>query len=256
MSACIQWSFAGAAICYTAAFALLWSPFQRLAGAVFLGGILANGVSVVFRYSSAWPMMPLFQAPAFLSLAIGVLCLNPMLRRKPGNALRLSPMLLTAYLALLFPKDYYLPFIHSATFFAHLFFLFGIVGKACLFLASVEALQLLWLDSRPAASATDDPGGARGVVHWIAWGFGFLSLSMFSGEMWSYLGWGSPIVWDDPTVMSTMSVWCLYACFLHLHLSRSWDLPRRLTAAVAGAVVLFVFTAAAEMGVFQWPNWH
>lgn len=256
MSSCIQWSFTGAVICYTAAFVLSWSPFQRAACAIFLGGILANGVSVVFRYSSAWPMMPLFQAPAFLPLTIGVLCLHPMLRRKPGNALRLSPILLLAFLALFFPKDYYLPFIHSATPFAHLYLLFGVLGKACLFRASTEAVQLLWLHFRPAAIAPEDPGGAGSVVHWSAWGFGLSSLSVFSGEIWSYLGWGSPIVWDDPTVMSTMSVWCLYACFLHLHLSRSWDLPKRLTVAVAGAVVLFVFTAAAEMGVFQWPNWH
>jgi len=246
----------GAAVCYTVAFALLWGPFKRPACVSFLVGLAANGVSAVCRYANAWPMLPLYQTPFFLPLLLGVLCVRPMLRQSPGNGLRLFPILYMTFLALFFPKDYYLPFVHSSTLFAHLFLFFGALGKACLFMAAAEAALLLLPLLRSAAISQAGQSLTNGVMRWIAWGFGSLTFSMFAGEIWSYLGWGSPIVWDDPAVLSSLSIWCMVACLLHVHLARSWGLPKRLGLAVAGAVLIFFFTTVAEIGVFQWPKWN
>jgi hypothetical protein len=251
MTALCREFFQVAAIFYVLSLVALGGRFHGVGSVLFVAGLAANLFSAVFRIMEVWPMLPLYQSPFFLALAIGILSTPAVLRERRWITLRLLPVLLTALLALFFPKDYYLPFAQSATIHAHLFFLFGVLGRACFFVASTEALLLFTERSRGAEVPI---GGYGAAMRWIPWGFAFLTVSLFSGEAWSYLGWGSPIVWDDPSVAATMAIWCYYACILHMHLSRNWSSRGRLAATAAGALLVFLFTAVAEMGVFQWPR--
>lgn len=253
MTALCREFFQVAAILYVLSLTTLGGRFHGAASVLFLFGLGANLVSLVFRTMEVWPMFPLYQAPFFLPFAIGALSAPAVLRKWRWSSVRLLPVLFTALLALFFPKDYYLPFAQSATIFAHLFFLFGVLGRACFFVASTEAMILFIERARDSEAPI---GGHATAMRWLPWGFAFLTISLFSGEAWSYLGWGSPVVWDDPSVAATMAIWCYYGCVLHLHLSRNWSSRGRLTATAAGALLVFLFTAVADTGVFQWPLWR
>ncbi|RLA97477.1 MAG: hypothetical protein DRG83_15805 [Deltaproteobacteria bacterium] len=77
---------------------------------------------------------------------------------------------------------------------------------------------------------------------------------MFSGELWSYLGWGNPVVWDDATIVMSMATWFYYVALLHLYLLKPWDARKRAYAAVAGLLLVFVFNVLPNLGSFRIPN--
>jgi hypothetical protein len=196
-------------------------------------------------------MLPLYQGPFFLSFAVGVGSLRHIFIEGSEGLPHIALIAAIAVLALFFPKDYYLPFFQSNTVFSHLFFLFGVTAKACLLIASVEA-GMLFRRRRHGKDLNSHRYGS--VSGWITWGFAFLTLSMFAGEMWAYLGWGCPIVWEDSSIAVAMATWCYYACFLHLHLSRRWTSSGRLGFAAAGGLLVLFFTFYTELGPFQWPH--
>ena len=88
----------------------------------------------------------------------------------------------------------------------------------------------------------------------IIWGYAFWTLSLFSGEIWSYLGWGTPVVWDDASFTTVMAIWFYYACFLHLHLLKSWDRKKIALFAFAGLPVIIFINFYTEMGRFCFPE--
>jgi ABC-type transport system involved in cytochrome c biogenesis permease subunit len=90
-------------------------------------------------------------------------------------------------------------------------------------------------------------------MQWTVWGFAFWTLSMFTGELWSYLGWGTPVVWDDPAITTTMATWFFYICLLHLHLTGSWTARSRGVYTAAGALVVLVLNCVPELGPFRFP---
>ena len=205
------------------------------------------------RYADSWPLLPLYQGPFFLPLCIGSLSFKILLREKATYTLAVTLICLLALIAVFFPKDFYLPFIQSKTIFSHLFFLFGVMARACFFVASIQAFFYL-LQNYPSKKKGPYIDGSS-ITRWIIWGFAFLTLSMFCGELWSYLGWGSPVVWEDATIITTMATWFYYGCFLHLHLLKTWNLERRSLFAAFGAPLVFILNCYPEMGKFQVPNW-
>jgi ABC-type transport system involved in cytochrome c biogenesis permease subunit len=87
------------------------------------------------------------------------------------------------------------------------------------------------------------------------WGFVLYTLSLFTAEAWSYLGWSSPVIWEEPTMTSTMATWFYYGCFLHLYLLRGWSPRRRAWFALAGLPLLFYFNYLPETGQLRLPEW-
>ncbi len=67
---------------------------------------------------------------------------------------------------------------------------FGVLGKACLLICGAWAWTILRHD--------ETPGPRRKFSFYLVLGFAFWTLSLFSGEIWSYLGWGIPMVREDP----------------------------------------------------------
>lgn len=217
----------------------------------FIPALLANGLVAAWRYHQAWPMLPMYLGPVALPFCIGVLILFTG-RRDPENLFfrrTVSALILMiAAAAVLFPKDYYLPFIKSKTISAHLFFFFGILGRGCFMVAAAWAVA--GLSRHPEKQPLHT--GSR-TTPWIVWGFSFFTLSMFAGELWSYLGWGTPVIWDDPAITTTMATWFFYICWLHLHLTGSWSRPSRAVYAAVGALVVFALNCIPELGPFRWP---
>ena len=215
--------------------------------------VACNLLAVGLRCHQAWPMLPMHLGPVALPLCLGLLypftagdC-EPALRR-PAQRILLAVIVLLTALALCFPKDFYLPFLKSKTLLAHGFLWFGVVGKACFVFCAVWALTALLPSRHPHAIS------AMGRSHrWAALGFSLWTASMFSGELWSYLGWGTPVVWEDPALTLTMAAWFFYGCLLHLHLTKSWNQTHRALYASLGGLVMLALTCLPDLGPFRSP---
>ncbi len=252
MTPYIAYLFQVGALLYILA-ALLVAFRGRLAVSVALGlALAANTASILLKLYLSWPMQSPFQEPFWLPAAMAVLALGLFRRGRPALAMRL--VVFTALLALaaaLFPNDYYLPFPRSNTIVAHIFLPMSVMGKACFYAAGVAALMYL-----ARRDETIEQDRARPLFgRFIVWGFVIFTLSLFLAEIWSYLGWASPVIWNNATMTSTMAVWFYYGCFLHLYLLRSWPARRRAWVAVAGVPLLIVFTLLPETGGFKLPEW-
>lgn len=215
-------------------------------------GTLINGLAVGIRCWQAWPMLPMHLMPTALPFCLGCLWLccsyrsNSTVERREGVLLQFLIIgLLLA--ALIFPKDFYLPFLRSKTIWAHLFLLFGILARGLLLMASIKALVSLmeWRKKgiRPSPPATG----------WSIWGFGCLTLSLFCGEMWSYLGWGTPVVWEDSSITTILALWFYWTCLLHLNYTATWSRPRQALLTVMGGV-LIILACHPDLGPLRLPH--
>ncbi|SMC38928.1 Cytochrome C assembly protein [Desulfocicer vacuolatum DSM 3385] len=246
MSEFIQSSFLAATLCYITSLAFMLR--RHIVGATFLlsVGCFCNALSLGVRYYTSFPLLPLYQGAYFVPCILGVCCIKPVFSRS-GHPVHLLTISLLAVTALFFPNDYYLPFLQFKTLFSHLFFLFGVVGKAMFFMSGIWAVMIL--------IKSDDSGNIKKMSTTTMWGFFFWTLSIFSGAMWSYLGWGSPVIWDDPLLSTTMAVWLYYTLFLHLHLIPALYRPvPRSVLALLGSVTMFVSTCVPELGIFRCPG--
>lgn len=243
----IQYCFFAAALLYLFSLVMAIGKKKTRAGYFFCAGLLCNAVSLGLRYWICFPLLPLYQGAFFLPFLVGIIGMgsgmfrsNTMIGVLPGVFL----VTLLAWLAHLFPNDFYLPFLQFKTLFAHGFFLLGVVGKSLFLLAGVRAVQVLFAQNR---------GQTKHMGQILSWGFVFWTLSVFAGAAWAWLGWGSPVIWDDPLMAVTMATWLLYSLLLHLHLtvfserSRAWF-------TLAGAVWVFC-VCATELGPLRLPGW-
>jgi ABC-type transport system involved in cytochrome c biogenesis permease subunit len=178
----------------------------------------------------------------------------------------LSLTCIIALITVFFPKDFYLPFLKSNTLLAHFFFFFGVIGKGCFLVASAWAVIGLFQEHRGISQETvntsdvtvsNSPQVSLSAHYywfpWAVWGFAFWTLSMFSGELWSYLGWGTPVVWDDPAITTTMATWFFYICLLHLHLTGTWTARGRTAYAASGILVVLILNYIPQLGPYRWP---
>lgn len=252
-------AFSAFALSYAASF----SPRggRRVSMVFLLLGMVCNGCAVGLRYWHAWPMLPMHLGLPALPLCLGILiCMNTFrgsteitehqLRWEHRNTLFL--IVLLTLLAVLFPRDFYLPFLQSKTIFAHLFLVCGVVGKAFFLLGAARAWVSLRLKKANAENALSTRDEKR-ILRCVVWGFVFCTCSMFSGEIWSYLGWGTPVVWEDAAITMTMATWFYYICLLHLHLTRTWNLRHRTRYAAAGALVVLFLNCCPDMGPLRTP---
>ena len=219
--------------------------------------LVCNTITVLLRYHQAWPMLPMHLGAVALPLCLGLILpfaittKDAQLRRIQQNILFCLIVLLGAT-ALCFPKDYYLPFLKSKNLFAHGFLWFGVVGKGCFFVSATWALSGLFLailrgDKRQLATTRSRS------LRWGALGFALWTISMFSGEFWSYLGCGTPVVWEDPALTLTMAAWFFYACFLHLHLAGAWNQTACALYASFGGLFILALTCVPDFGPFRAP---
>lgn len=258
-----QLVFQCAAVGYISAGIALFLPqaVWLLATLFTLAGLILNLAAVALRYWQAWPMLPMYLSPLAMPLCMAGFSLAEGLggRGDPGGVQRLherqltlAVIILLVILAICFPKDYYLPFLQSKTVFAHLFFLFGVVGKTCFLMGAVKAaVHLIYLRAKEPSDQLQRCEKRSRV--WVVWGFAFLTLSMFSGEVWSYLGWGTPVVWEDAAITTMMATWFFYVCLLHLHLTGTWSIRMRTAYTAAGALVVIGLNCFPDLGPARMP---
>jgi hypothetical protein len=241
-----------AAGCYLGSLGADFLPpcYRWLASLFLLTGIIANISVVALRYVEAWPMLPMYLGPVALPVVLGIIRIS-IHPSRDNHAITKATigvlMVLIALGTIFFPKDFYVPFLKSQTLPAHLLFLFATVGKAFFLTGAAWALEALCCHKKHS------PPGTDGFFYWNVWGFAFWTLSMFSGELWSYLGWGTPVVWDDPAITGIMATWFFYICLMHLHLTGTWSTRSRATYAAAGALVILVLNILPDLGPFRWP---
>ncbi len=215
--------------------------------------ILVHLYLVYLRYLLSWPLLPMYMSSLTVPLLLGIFWMLPTSDRVPErqqntyHRLLLLFCLVWAGLSLCFPKDFYLPFIKSNTLLAHFFLLTNIIGKACLLCCAAWGMVSLTKGSQDQKRICITQS-----FHWSVWGFVFWTISMFSGELWSYLGWGTPVVWEDAVLTTSMAAWFYYGCFLHLHLTRTWKIGHRAWFASFGLVIL-LFGILPDLGPVRSP---
>ena len=216
-------------------------------------GLLCATAVFVNRYLEALPMMPMHLGIIGIICVVAILwCCSLSADRNFGRSgesiiVQLCLITLTGA-AILFPKDFYLPFIRSFSIWAHLFFLLGVVAKGLLLYGGL--LPLAFFIEKKAGL----PGFKERLsvpMKLIIWGYGVLAFSMFCGEIWSYLGWGTPVVWHDAAITTIIALWFYWTCFLHLHYMRSWTAERRALFMVVGGFLVLVLGAHPDMGPFR-----
>ena len=235
---------------YLAAFGLSFGRRMLPAGLVLALGLLLNLGSLGVKLYASWPMQAPYQEPFWLPAALAALALwfaSGRDRRMAQALMGLAAA--TALFTAFFPKDYYLPFPRSNTILAHLFLLVSPAAKAYLLASGAAAGLFLWGSPEgPAHRAR------RGLFASLAvWGFVLYSLGLFIAQAWSYLGWASPVIFNEPGMVSTMATWFYYGCFLHLFLLKSWTARRRACFALLGAPLMLYFNYLPQTGQFTAP---
>jgi len=245
-----------AALFYLAAFVASWpvSTKRYVFPFLFLAALGCNSFTIYSRYMQSWPMLPMHLGALALPLCLALMLafLGGMRAFTHWFVLRLGLLLCVALIvvALLFPKDFYLPFLKSKTYLSHAFLWFALFAKgAC-------AISALWaLSAWPFATASPENirplTALKHSLGWAALGFGLWTISMFCGELWCYLGWGTPVVWQDPALTLTMAGWFFYACVLHLHLTKSWNLQLRAAFIGFGGLVVLAMSCLPDFGPFR-----
>ncbi len=224
---------------------------------LFCMGLTANFFSIAGRYYFAFPLMPMYQTPFFLPFFIGILSIKIIWQEDKRALGMVFAVCFLSVTAVLFPNDFYLPFLKSRTIFSHIFFLSGVAAKACLLIAGVHSFYDIFIIKRNYDIHTIIHNiriNKTVVKNWITAGFSLWTISIFSGEIWSFLGWGSPVVWDDPAILTTMATWLYYVCYLHLHYLKTFNYKKRAYAAAAGTILMLILNFYPELGIFQIPQ--
>ena len=212
--------------------------FSTVAGAAYIG----------MRYWLSWPMTPMFSGSALFPPLLAVFGAISLRQTDPDCARLvrrwlIACALLVVMLSIVFPKDFYLPIVKTTSPFAHGVLVFGSLGRASLFVAGGWGL---------AALRGHDIVMQR-MFRWIVWGFGWWTLSLFSGEVWSYSGWGVPMVWEDASTLTAIATWLFYVGAIHLHLGGLGSRRTRAGMSVLGVALVLVLNGGPDMGPFRNP---
>ncbi len=159
--------------------------------AFLLPGLFVNPVVVFWRFWTAWPMLPMYAGPLVVPLFMGTVVALDGAASLTLSTLRgiLTLTVVIALAGVLFPKDYYIPFIKSQTICTHLFFWFGVAGRGCFLIAAAWAITAL--------------AGRNGVSERRRGADAEPGIKEKKGRR-------------------TTATWFFYICLLHLHLTGSW----------------------------------
>lgn len=211
---------------------------------------VVTGVAYLgWRYWGSYPMTPMYLGTVGL---LPFLIVPNLIRSNDSPEERfvhLACLVLALSLgvvSLLFPKDFYLPFLKTASLFSHAHLLLILVAKSALIFSGLWSAGCLF-------HRRQDPASQRKAWNGLAGGFGLWTLAMFSGEIWSYRGWGVPVVWEDATIIASTATWFYYIGLLHLPLTGRWPVKARHWASVAGIFLILVLNCSNDFGPFRPP---
>ncbi|MDR1166557.1 MAG: cytochrome c biogenesis protein [Deltaproteobacteria bacterium] len=238
-----------AAVIFLSLLCAVARPTLFLSRVLFIVYIPVGLWAVFLRYYYSFPMTPMFfgtaGTPPLLAL-LGAISFRRF-SQPSGLFFYRSLLFLTCAVSLsqvFFPKDFYLPFLKTATFFSQAHLAFALLGKASFLLSGLLALEL--------TLRKGDGNPARFFLYLIL-GFCFWTLSMFSGEAWSYLGWGLPVVWDDASIVAFLATWFFYTALLHLHLTGDFSARLRANLAAFGLIWVLAVNCLPDLGPWRFP---
>ena len=217
---------------------------ERLAKVLFVVGFVSHTVSQITRgwYLGFFFANPMLNEISFLPWCLAFLGFL-LVRFKDDIKLFphiLIPVFLFALIALLYPQGVIPPFAKTQSVFSPLFFGAEVLSHACFIMGS-------WLAFFYVSKKIETP-----IFHnLVIWGFVFYTVSQIAGAIWAYLGWGTPFHWAERHLGSA-AIWCYYAAYIHLSFVAKWDLRKRAQVAIAGIVLVLVFSfqyQLAELGM-------
>jgi len=181
---------------------------RRIGGMLIIAGLAANTIALIGRgyIEGTWypslMVAELFMLPAAMALTVVFLFGRGKIVE---GRLALIPFVVCCGITMLLPIEVPLP---SAKYqiISAVFFLTEALSFALLVIAGVLAFACL----------VSSPNVEVSYSRMILWGFMVFTLCQISGAIWAYLGWSYPFSWS-PRHLTSASIWCLYAAFIHAH---------------------------------------
>ncbi len=211
-------------------------------------GFIANIISIYVILYHSFPLVPLFQKSFFIPAILTLIFFISYIRKSEEKILNHKIFFIFIFiisvLFLFFPGGYYLPFLKTKSIFSHIYFYSLIIGNCLFITAGLSCIDQFIRKNN----------FKKYNISYISWGVFFLSISMFSGEIWSYLQTGSPIVWEDPCIFGYMAIWFYYVGFLHLYLVRRIGGKIRAYLLLLGLAMIFFLFILPETGRFSMPE--
>lgn len=245
-----RWVLKAEALLLCAALMASYLPGQRKRASDSLWWLASSsGVAyVVLRYWSNWPMTPMFSGSSLyppLLTVVGWCSLRgcEAEEREPIKRFLICAGLIIVALAICFPKDFYLPSIKTTAIEAHGVLLFGAIARACFLVAGAWA----WAAIRGREQVMFR------VFHFTIWGFAFWTLSLFCGEVWSYSGWGVPMVWEDASTLAALATWLFYVGVIHMHLGGLANRRMRAATSLIGVLAIIGLNGLPDLGPWRPP---
>ena len=222
---------------------------KKIRNIFFLFGVIMLFVSLVIRIYYNSPLMSLFQESYIVSLCTGIAAIAIYLipRYKDYSIpVGIIAVLLSLY-SYFFPGDIYVSFVNTNSIFAHIFSILSSSARAvylCSGAAAVYYIVNLKKNKMERANLAI-------INNLIITGFCLHSAGMFSGGIWSYIGWGAPVQWQSHIFLGMAGIWFFYSWYLHLKLSGNSAKNRLVYSALAGGILVLIFSFLPETGKFN-----
>lgn len=211
---------------------------HRLAGYALLLGFVVHSASQVVRCwrFGFFTLEGAFQIDYFLPWSLAVMVLLHLSRQEESQQSKiltaLWPLGISSLLACCFPPSCHAPTPFTPTWTAYFFFIFEALAHACFILSGWRAIEYLIKHQHESF-----------FNGYAVWGFVFYSLAQLTGCAWAYLGWGGLFHWGTRHIHSA-ALWCFYCSYLHTPFVKGFNLRKRASFALGGAMLaLLLFFA-------------
>lgn len=226
---------------------------MKKAVSIFLTlAVILMVVSCTIRIILNWPLVTLFQEAYVISSVTGMITIFIVFILKKEKLL-LPLVGLTASVSVFtvfFPGDIYVSFLKTNTVFAHLYSVLTSGARA--------AYLISFAISMYAIIAENENSSIQSLLRYntnlIIAGFAMQSIGMFSGAMWSFVGWGNPVQWQSQIFLGMAGLWFYYSWYLHLKIGRKSEGNLLFRSSAAGGFLTIIFTYLPETGNFAIPE--
>ena len=259
--------YCGACMMYIWSLADGRRPVDRVAPALALMGLGAQGIAMILRGIEVGrvPLTNLSESLTFVSWALMAIYLVTERRQRIaalGVFVSLVALVATACATVL-PRDVALhPALHSRWLAIHV--VSSLAGYASFIIAFAATLGYLvqerLLKSKRINALQQQLPSLDAVDHlaykMVALGFPMLTLGVVTGAMWAQTAWGSYWNWDPKETWSLVT-WLVYAAYLHMRIVRGWRgkwANRLLLIGFAAVLVTFFGVSFIPSGLhrYQW----
>jgi|GEM_PF-5396964 len=243
--------FAGAVICLIS-FLISFIKTGRLRDFIFAGGVICMFISCLLKIVLNWPLVMLFQESYLISLICGFISVYVIFFKKfeKINLLLICCTVSVSLFSAFFPGDIFVSFVKTNTIFAHIFSVLSSGARAVYIVSFSLALYGVFGNNNDSFKSILLSFNTNLIIA----GFSMQCIGMFSGAMWSFVGWGNPVQWQSHIFLAMAGVWFYYSWYLHLKIGRKTDDCKLFKAALLGGALTILFTYIPDTGNFAIPG--